>query len=206
MNTVQDLEQRALALPEQAQAMAICDAETFIKATDFLLTIKALRTELDSTFDPVIAKAFAVHKEACTQKRRHEEPLAKAEAIIKSRIAHYHAGQAQQRLEAQRKAQEEAQLQEALDAEARGDQASADAALNGQGVVAVQLPPETPKGEGVSFRDQWDFEITDASKLPREYLVPDLTKIGQVVRAMKQDANIPGVKVFKRQVVAAGRR
>lgn len=206
MTTTQDLEQRALALPEQAQAMAILDDETFTRATDFLLTIKALRNELNETFDPVIAKSYAAHKEAVSQKKRHEEPLAKAEAIVKHQMAIYHADQEQRRLEAQRQAQEAAQLWEAIDAESRGDQAGADAALNGQGVVAVHLPPATPKIDGVSFRESWDFEITDEAQLPREYLLPDLGRIGKVVRALKQDAHIPGVKVFRKQTVAAGRR
>lgn len=204
--TTQDFEQRALALPEQARQLMIENDETFTQATDFLLTIKALRTELDQTFDPVISKAHAAHKEAVTQKKRHEEPLAKSESIIKHRLAAYHVQQEQQCLVDQRKAQEAAQLQEAIDAEARGDQVGADAALNGHGVVAVTLPPAMPKVEGVAFRESWEFEIADASLLPRNYLLPDMMKIGQVVRAMKHDTKIPGVKVFKRQIVAAGVR
>lgn len=63
--------------------------------------------------------------------------------------------------------------------------------------VAPIVQREVPKVAGHSVIVTWDFEITDASKLPREYMMPDEKKIGKVVSALKASADIPGIRVIK---------
>lgn len=72
-------------------------------------------------------------------------------------------------------------------------------------VVAPVLERETPKVKGVSGRRVWKFRIRDASKLPREYLLPDEKRIGAVVRAMKGDTRIEGVEVWDESDLTAAR-
>jgi hypothetical protein len=62
---------------------------------------------------------------------------------------------------------------------------------------------EPPKVEGVSLRKGWAFRIVDAAKIPRKYLVPDEKAIGGVVKALGQQARIPGVEVYRDTTVAA---
>jgi len=64
-------------------------------------------------------------------------------------------------------------------------------------VVFTPPPPPAPKVQGSAFTTTYDFEIEDEGKIPREYLIPDLKKIGGVVKALKDHANIPGIKVIK---------
>jgi len=52
------------------------------------------------------------------------------------------------------------------------------------------------KIEGITPRTIWKFEITDEKLIPREYLLVDEKRIGQIVRAMKQDTVIPGVRAY----------
>ena len=40
----------------------------------------------------------------------------------------------------------------------------------------------------------WKFEVEDLTKIPLEYLMPDMVKIGKVVRA---GVKIPGVKSWQ---------
>lgn len=70
-------------------------------------------------------------------------------------------------------------------------------------VVAPVIESEAPKVVGTSTREDWRFEITDPTAVPREYLVIDESTIGRVVRALKGSANIPGVRVFSVRVLAA---
>ncbi len=44
--------------------------------------------------------------------------------------------------------------------------------------------------------------MVDAEKIPRKYLVPVLVMIGKVVRAMKDQTDIPGIRVFAKTSVA----
>ena len=60
-----------------------------------------------------------------------------------------------------------------------------------------------PKVKGISTRKKWSFEIVDAAKIPREYLVPNEVAIGGVVRALKGATNIPGIRVVSTDIMSA---
>lgn len=76
------------------------------------------------------------------------------------------------------------------------------------GAMAVALEETfaieiTPKASGISEREIWKYEITDANLIPREWLTPDLTKIGQAVKGAKDMLKIPGVRIYSEKVLAA---
>ena len=124
-----------------------------------------------------------------------------------------------ERLEAEARAQAEAE-QRRLQAEAEAQRRQAAAGLEAIGetgdaarvlaapvavptvvaapVVMPSMPAMAPppRIDGVSFRDDWDFEIENVALLPRDYLVPDEKKIRAVVKTLKAATNIPGVRVI----------
>ena len=69
----------------------------------------------------------------------------------------------------------------------------------------VVIPKAVPKVTGMSIRDNWKFRVTNEKLIPREYLKVDEVKIGQVVRALKSSANIPGIETYNEGTVS-GRR
>lgn len=199
-----EITERALTVPDQARAAVIQSNDDYVKAGAILVVIKDLRKQIDSFFDPIIKKQYEAHKEAVAQKKRADAPLVEAEGIIKPRLAAWNAEQERLRKEEEerlqeiaRKEEEERRLKEAILAEQFGDKEEAEAIIN----TPIQAPPvvapkTVPKVAGVSFTKQWKFRIKDPLKVPREYLAVDEVKIGQVVRALKDQTNIPGVEVF----------
>lgn len=132
------------------------------------------------------------------------------ERRLKSLIVSYQQEQERIRREAQRKAEEAARKERerlerrAAAAEAKGQAEKAEQlAEQAQTVVAPVIQTEAPKVAGIATRSVWKYRIADPSALPREFLVPDEKKIGQVVRAMKGDAQIPGVEVYEEKSLAA---
>ena len=215
MTATQELEQRALAIPDQAQAIMITDVDTYRLATDLLLSVKELLREVDNTFKPIIDKQYQAHREAIAQRKRHEDPLLRAEAILKPRIAVYLEAEKQKALAEQKKAQEAATIQEGVDAEARGDMAGADAAMNGRGVVAVTVPSAAPKVAGIAPRDIWSAEVTDKlllikavaeGKAPADLVDVNQSVANQMARALKTSLCYPGLKPICVKTVAAGAR
>lgn len=65
-----------------------------------------------------------------------------------------------------------------------------------------EMHPESPRLDGVSFPDNWGYEIVDESLLPRTYMRPDDKKILGVVQAMKEATDIPGVTVYVKKNVS----
>jgi len=210
----QTVEQRALTVPEQARAIKVVDAMSYTKAGEILITIKGLRKEIDETFDPIIKKAHEAHKEAIDQKKKVDAPLVEAENIIKPALATYDREQERLRKaeeerqrEIARKAEEERRLQEALQAEKEGKREEAQAIIE----EPVYVPPvvierTTPKVSGISMQKVWKFRVVDQAQIPREYMVPDLVKIGGVARATKGSIQIPGVEIYSEDIVKAGAR
>jgi hypothetical protein len=66
---------------------------------------------------------------------------------------------------------------------------------------AVKVEPAVPKVAGIKGRVNYKFEVVNGSLLPREYLQPDLVKIGELVRRTKNSkramALIPGIRCFE---------
>jgi hypothetical protein len=201
--TYVEVEKKANSLPEQAKAHAIKNNEQYILAGNFLLGIKAVRKEIDDTFNPIIEKAHQAHKEAINQKRKVETPVAEAEQIIKSKIADYtremerirEEEEARLRQLALKDAQER-QLNEALLAEQLGNKEEVEAILAEPVMVPTVIVPKQEAPKGISITKVWKFRIKDEAKIPREYMIPDMVKIGAVVRALKDRANVPGIEVY----------
>ena len=70
--------------------------------------------------------------------------------------------------------------------------------------VAPVVRTDAPKIAGQSVREVWLFQIEDASRIPREYLIPDEQKLGRFARAMRADASVPGVRFYSQTRVASG--
>jgi len=75
-------------------------------------------------------------------------------------------------------------------------------------VTPVYVPPppmvkaeiEPPKIDGLSGRKVWKFRVTDAGKVPREYMSVDKTKIMAAVVIGKGETKIPGVEVYQETI------
>lgn len=201
---VKEVTTLALSVPDQANAIIIKSNEDYTRAGQLLITIKGIRKKIEETFKPIKQKMDIAKKEVLDQEKAADAPLAAAEAIIKPRIAQWNAEQERIRQAEERRLQEIARQEEedrqiaaAIAAEQSGNKEEAEAIIEATVQAApVVVPKLVPKVAGVSFTKQWKFRITDEAKIPRQYLCVDEQKIGAVVRAMKDAANIPGVEVY----------
>lgn len=193
-----------------ARSLQITTLDQYREAAGILVVVKDLQKQVEATFDPVISQANKAHKTALEAKRKHAAPLLEAEQLIKAQCAAWVESQerarrlAEAELRSKAKEAEEIRLLEEAAALETVDPQAAEALLEqAQNVEpSISLGDFTPKVEGVSYGETWDFEIVDESKIPREYLVLDLVKIRKVVKALKAMTDIPGVRVFARKSVA----
>ena len=216
----------AIAAIEETTALVVLEAEGFgtireahtYEAAGAFLTgsIKPARKEIAATFGPIITAAHATHKEAVAQRRRHEEPLIKAEQIVKAAMGSYVTEQRRitaeaeaERMKAARDKAEAATLAEASRLEEAGHTEAAEEMITAPVVPIVSTPPPAaPKAAGVSTRMVTKYRIINESAIDRAYLMPDEKKIRQVVRAMGGDAArlIGGIEVYEEPVIAASAR
>lgn len=145
------------------------------------------RLEAERRIQEEAARKLREQQEA--EARRQAEEARKAEEAARTAAA---AGDAAAAAEAQAKAAEAAQAAAVAQETAQ--------AIEHMAPAVVAAPA---KLAGVSMREDWDFEIVDVNQIPREFLVVDEAKLRKVVKALKGDAKIAGVRVFSKPVVAA---
>ena len=188
----------------KARSIEIKDTPTYLEASTFYKAIDETIQKVKESFDPIVEQAHKAHKEAIAQRDKHLKPLEAAKSLIKQKMAEYNLKLRQEEEERNRKIAEEMKKQEeemklaqALALEQAGEKELAEAVLEQPSniVPLIVAKPEIPN-VGVSFRKVWKFRIVNPDLIPRAYLKIDEVKIGQVVRAMKDGANIPGVEVF----------
>lgn len=212
------VEQKALSIVDQAKAVKVTDAETYTAAGSLWKSIGDMIAEVKATFDPICDAAHKAHKAATEKRAKFLDPLTAAQKSVKRLMADYDAEQErirqaeQRRLEEiARKAEEDCRLAEAIAAEeaakaagATKEEAAQEAAAiieEPVSVAPVVVPKAVPKIQGGPvFQTRWSFEIVNENLIPRQYLTPDMTKIGGVVRALKAQANIPGVRAYEKRV------
>lgn len=205
----EEVQTNALTIPDQAKAIAVTDADSYIRAGELWNDIRAMRKKVADTFDPMIAHWHTGHKLALKKKSEIDGPLETAEKFTKKQMNVYDAEQERIRKieearlqEEARKREEEARLAAAIEAEQAGAKEEAAQILDEPVYVApVVVPKATPKvAGGPVFRTVKKFRIVNESLIPRQYLIPDMVKLGGVVRALGKTANIPGIEVYEERV------
>ena len=206
---IQEVDQKALTIIEEANLVTIKDTETYTQAGGLWASIQGIKKEVVETFKPIIDAAHKAHKEALKQKAKIFDPLDMAGRTVKKVMEIYDREQEQIRLaeearlrEIARKEEEERLLAEALEAERNGDTEEVEAILGAPAYVPPVIVQKTiPKLQGGPvFQTRWKFRVVDKRNVPEDFKVVDEVKVGQVVRAMKEATNIPGVEAYSERV------
>lgn len=217
INIASELKTQALAIPIEAKTIIVKDQGSLTAANDFLAEVKRMGQRIAETFDPQIYQAHKLHRSLIDEKKKFTDPLDLAEKLVKPKIAAYLADQQRIKREAEEaraRAEEEARklaekaVAKADKLEEKGESGKATEVIE-QAFAKVEaitsaapVIPDDPETNGLSLRKEWKFIITDVKLIPREYMIPNEVKIRQVVRALKDEAKIPGVRVYSEDTVS----
>ena len=106
------IEKKTTDVVATANKMIVQDQKSYDLVDNFLSTIKGLRKEVAATFDPLIEEAHLHHKNILAEKARHDQPLAQAEQIVKSKSIAFIREQERIQAEKQRELEEAARKEE----------------------------------------------------------------------------------------------
>lgn len=185
---------------EEAQAVEIKDDDDYQYAGALLTQEKTLFRFVEDFYKPTKDAMNLAKAELMKNIKAHIEPLGKAEFILKEKRRIWREEQEKIRLKEQKKLleklkkeEEERRLEEAIET---GDETVLEEPI----VVAPPPIQAMPKEKGHSYSDLWHGEVVDATKVPREYLMPDEKKIDRMAKATKGTVQIAGVKIWKEQI------
>ncbi|MFW6132180.1 MAG: hypothetical protein ACOC5F_06260 [Candidatus Aminicenantaceae bacterium] len=218
---VEIIEKDALALPEQVKSLGerIEDEATLKRVNDAKLYVRKIRGRIKDVFEPMKKKSYAAYKEILNKWKEVEAPAIRAERYCDRLLSDYFAEQRRKREEAERKRleeerkrreEEERRLQEAMEAEEKGDKEKAEQIINETAEEEKNTKPEItvpekPKLDNIHSRLDFEFQIIDKDAIPRQYMVPDEKLIRRVVKASKGKVNIPGIKIITKDRIVARR-
>lgn len=109
---VKELEENAVVLMKKADALVIKNQTDYEAAAFELDGVKSLAKKIENFFEPHVKRAHDVWKGLTTDRKKHLDPLAQVERIIKSKMADYYEEQKRIEAEKQRKAEEAARAEE----------------------------------------------------------------------------------------------
>ena len=224
---IEVIEKKTTDVVVVAEKMVVDSQPKYDQCADFLKGIKALRAEIDNTFDQNIKDAHALHKSLVATKKLHTDPLDRAEAIVKSKSIVFIREQQQIEEERQRKAAEEARRAEEkrkaeLEAqakawEAKGNEAKAEERRAAAAEVFVPVPEVAPvfqKATGQAIKKLWKCEVVSvlelckaiaAGTLPETMVLPNTTALNALARTMEDKKQYPGIKFYSEDSLAVRR-
>lgn len=174
-----------------ASERKIQTAEDVKLATEDLSLISQLTKSIEELRKEYVSPINEHLKSVNIEFKTLTEPLALADKTTRTKILAWRTEQERLRLEAE-------DINRMKD-----DLVKREAALN-EGVITIDTKPVTvPEAPAKIVRTDvgnlgttktWKFEVENIDLVPREYLMPDMVKIGKVVRA---GVNIPGIKSWQ---------
>jgi len=122
LKEIQVIEKKANDVVSRANALVVEDQNQYDGCAEFLKSIKAIKKEIDATFDDPIKKAHEAHKAIVASKKKHYEPLDNAEKIIKQKSLTWWQEEERKAEEIRKKKEEEARKEEERKRKIKEDQ------------------------------------------------------------------------------------
>ena len=207
----QQIEKQVLKILRETEGVKITDNESCERLDSQLTRVKAMRRGWAGFMDPEIrvydGKADALR----ALKKRLDDPLARREIEMKQEIAGWvlkvKAQERKAQIEAEQRAAKDAEKAREREAEAlrKAGNAAEARQLEKQPIIVSPIVSRVQTPKIASYlREDWKFRIVDVNAIPREFMIPDMLKIGKLVRAMKSETRISGIEVYSEASMATG--
>jgi len=190
----------------------ILNADEYEKSANELKKVKGKYKELDELRKSMTAPLDTSKKKIMDFFRKPLDFLLNAENTIKLAMRKFQQEQERKRREeeirlAELARKEAERLQKRAEKASKKGQAEKAEALQQQALETEMMKPivqsEVPKVAGIGSRESWKFRIVDIDLIPREFMTPNLQRIGEVARTTKGTLKIPGIKFYKEDIITS---
>lgn len=211
---IQEIQKRALSLPDLSKEIHVIDDKTLNQANEFVKGCRSMIQKIGNLMDPIIKRFTDGHRQTLAEKRELEDPWIQAKDFVTPQIISYRrkiedekraAEAAVQRELEEKKRKEEELFNQAVEAEKKGEVEEADELLEKAEVEAENMEaitqrqpkiPEPQKIRGISTRKIWSWRLIDILEVPKSCLILDEKKLNQIARTYDGKTQIPGIEFF----------
>lgn len=185
--TVKQQATKALGL---AQEMVIASADDRVRATDVLSKMKTVAKMIKEREEAITKPLNEALSSARDLFRPMKQNLAEAESVVKTKMLAYDAA------EEKRIAEEQQKIAEKVEA---GKMKPETAMKKIENIGEVKTSVQGKVGQ-TQTRTVKKYRVVDESKIPREYLVPDM---GKITEAFKAGKVVPGAEAYEEKIISA---
>jgi hypothetical protein len=214
VQTPADVEAELPALTAWARDLKVTTADEFTSAGEQLKGIKGAMKRVVDFFRPTKQAQDEAKRRILEAERKLLDPLTEAETLAKRAMLSFQQAEQKRADDERRRLQAEADERARREREALEKKAAAakkpetkekyiEAAAAVAPAPVVHVATVAPKVAGVATKKVWTFQITDAALVPRDFLTIDEKKLGQYARAMKEGANVAGVRFYAEESLSS---
>lgn len=169
INLDEQIEVKALAIPQQARMITVTDDLSLEQANEFNLSIRQSIKDIEDWFSPLVKKAHDAHKSLTLKRAETLKPLEEASAYITGQVKTYirklkeeEERQAAILREQARKEEEDRRLAMAAELESVGNVEEANALLDEEPVFIAPVPVvDIPKVDQRIYRTVTKMKVVD---------------------------------------------
>ena len=199
-----EIKRDVINVTNRAIALKVIDNGTYIEAGQILLFHKDMAKKIKEYFKPLKTKSYDAWKSICNAENEELEKLQPGTSYLSKEMVRYEAEQEKKRQAEETrlrqkalKREENERLQAAIEVEKEGQKEEAEAILSEKVFVPPPIVKKTiPKINGLAQRTTWTWRVVDINKVPRQYLKINDIAVNQVVRALREKSNIPGIEPY----------
>lgn len=185
--TIGTIEERYEDALDRLEALEVYNDEAYIRAAELAKALKATEKALEETEEVAEKKRlYKEYKKFSSLESAVKKKLDEVAGLVRAKLTGYAVLKDSEALSEQ----EEKAIEAAI---ATGDDSYLDMML-----PATQTVPEVP---GVTYAEVLDFTVEDEEAVPSKYKKVDTTALRKRVQADGLEAEIPGVRVYRKKQV-----
>lgn len=186
------------SLEVKANQLEITDEKSMVEASSILGVIASTKKRFEDV-RKFFTKPLNDHvRNIKDQFKAQAEPLNRADKIIRTKVLKYNQEQERKRKE------EEERLRKLV--EEANKKAQEYAEITGEEHIPIVIPQTEVKQSVKSnlgtttIKKVWTFEVVNENEIPREYLVLDVKKVNEAIKAGVRE--IKGLKIYEKDEIA----
>ncbi len=206
---LQVFSEKRLSLETEVARIKVEDPVSYQFASELSKVIKDLKKAITDYFRPMKEQAYKAWQAVCQKEKDEISKIEPLDEKLKREMTNYVMEENRKKAEEERKRQEEiikqeverrAKMAEILKESGQEELAKAIADVPVE-VPEVDVIEEVPKVEGISYREDYDFEIVNEALIPRQFLMPNEKAIRAFIKATKGRTEIAGVRILKKMIL-----
>lgn len=204
--TTAEIEKKAETFLEQARSFEIKTDDHLNDVATKLQDIAGAKQRVEDHYESMRKTTHAAWQDVLSNIKFYSKPLKEAEGIYKKKISDYSIEKERERQQEAKRLRDEARKNEE-DRRLEVAEKTGNEKILDMPIFVPEVKVEVAaKPQGISYVEDWQYEVLNEADIPDEYKMIDHGKLARTVKINKENTDIPGICVYDARGVRIARR